>query len=376
VASDDTSRSGTERSEWNARADEAERAVIDRYVRSLPGIAWGRSAWPPLARRARTGGRAGWHYWWSAHLVEAAVDAALHRPSPARRRRARALARGIRLRNGGWSRTFYDDIAWLGLAFERGGRMLRREKVAEHIAARLQSAIDPAVGALPWSVGSRLFNAPANGPASILLARTRRRVDAARLADWLDETLRDPDTGLVLDGVVVEDGVKEVRDLYTYCQGVVLGAELAQAGAADSARFTERAVALIAAIATWTGPSLVLPGSGGGDGGLFAAIACRYLAGAAVALERAADAAPSPTPLRQAAASARAIVVCSAGAAWEGRVTIDGLALFSADWRSPADASPGAPERDLSVQLAGWLVLEAAVDATGPRSTSEERRNP
>lgn len=318
---------------WNARAEAAERAVAARYVRGVPGIAWARGPW---------------HYWWSAHLVDAAVDAARHRPSPERRSRARALARGIRIRNGGtWSRPFYDDLAWLGLAFARGADLVGHRRVVERIAARLEAAIDPAVGAVPWRVGSRLFNAPANGPAAILLARTGRIAAAVRLADWLDETLRDPASGLVRDGVVVDaGGTRPVADLYTYCQGVALGA--ATALARTDERFTERAAALVDAIAAWTGPSGVLPGAGGHDGGLFAGIARRYLS-------EAADALPAAH-----AASARALVIANAEAVWDRRITIDGMPLFAADGRGRADPSPGAPERDLSVQLGAWLTLEAA----------------
>jgi predicted alpha-1,6-mannanase (GH76 family) len=362
------------RDEWNARAEAAERAVLDRYAGGLPWLGWARSAWPPVPLLGRrTDGRARWHYWWSAHLVEAAIDAARHRPAPARRRRARAFARGIRLRNGGtFARTFYDDLAWLGLAFERGADIVGHRRATERIAAGLAAAIDPTVGAVPWQVGSRFFNAPANGPAAILLARTSREKRAIAIADWMHGNLLDPPTGLVIDGV---DEGRRATELYTYCQGVALGAQIEAARAGGGARFLPRALALIDAIARWTAPTHVLPGAGGGDRGLFAAIACRYLAEAAHALDAiathtqdaeaagmGADAAPSASALREAAASARSLVLASAEAVWDGRATIDGLPLFAADWRSPADASPGAPERDLSVQLGGWLALEAAVE--------------
>lgn len=345
--------------ERNARAASAERAILDRYLGGFPGVSWGRSAWPPIPLHRR-GGPARWHYWWSAHLLDAAVDAAAHRPSPSRRRRARRLVRGIRLRNGGTlSRTFYDDLAWMGLALEHDGG---HRRATERIAAQLQGAVDPAVGAVPWEVGNPFFNAPANGPAAILFARTGRRDAAARLSDWMDETLRDPSSGLIIDGVVIERGVETRRatELYTYCQGVALGA--AAALAADDARFASRAASLVGAIAAWTGPSLLLPGAGGGDRGLFAGIACRYLTEAASALHaRAESGEPDAAPLERAAASARSLVIANADALWGGRATIDGLPVFSADAKTPADPTPDAPERDLSVQLGAWLTLEAAV---------------
>lgn len=355
---DSTARDG-----WNERATAAEYAVLDRFVRRVPGIAWARSSWPPLAAATRgRPRRPGWHYWWSAHVIDATVDAARHRPTSGRLSRPRRFARGIPLRNGGtWSRPFWDDLAWAGLALARGGMLVgRRRRIVERMAAQLQRAIDPAVGAIPWRIGSSLYNAPANGPAAILLARTGRTEAATGLARWMDGTLRDTATGLILDGVRVYGirhpdarlGRERVTDLYTYCQGVALGAYLAVA----DQDFTDRAAALVEAIAMWTGPGLVLPGSGGGDGGLFAGITCRYVAEAA---DRLAASAP------MAAASARSIVLANADAAWHGAAIIDGRPFFAADWRRPADTSAGAPEHDLSVQLGAWLALEAAVDVTG-----------
>ena len=329
---------------WNERAAAAEAAVLDRFVRRVGPVAWGRSAWPPrpLLPLGPGGARADWHYWWSAHLVDAAVDAAGHRPGAARARRPRALLRGIPVLNPGWSRSFWDDLAWVGLALDGAGR----HRHAARIAARLEGAVDAEVGAIPWRVGSRLFNAPANGPAAVLLARTGRVEAAGRLTDWLHATLVDPGTGLVLDGVEVEaTGAHPVTDLYTYCQGVVLGADLALGRHAPAA-------ALVEAIARWTAPSGVLPGRGGGDGGLFAGITARYLALAARRLDG------------DAAAGARSVVLASADAAWAGAVAVGGHPLFSADWRRPADPSPTAPERDLSVQLGAWLALEAAVEVS------------
>ena len=42
------------------------------------------------------------------------------------------------------------------------------------------------------------------------------------MADWIDETLIDPETHLVFDGIKAGS---MVRAQYTYCQGVVIGLE-------------------------------------------------------------------------------------------------------------------------------------------------------
>ena len=343
--------SQSDRAVWQTRAAAAEFAVLDRFVTRMPGLAWGRSRWPahpPLRRRPGDPPR--WHYWWSAHHLDAAVDAAHHRPTAGRRRRTAALARGILVRNHGtWKRPFWDDLAWLGLAFERAGDLAGRERVALTIARRLEDAIDPAVGAIPWRVGSPLFNAPANGPAAILLARVGRTEASLQLTEWIHEHLTDDSTGLVLDGIeVTGHRIRPVTSLYTYCQGVALGAY----AAAPGERFRDAAVELVAAVTRWTAPDHVLPGSGGGDGGLFAGITCRYLAAAV------------PHLPDEAATAARRIVLAGADAAWRGAARIEGRPLFATDWRAPADDAPEAAERDLSVQLGGWLAMEAAVAVT------------
>ncbi len=381
-----------DRSTWNDRAAAAEYAVLDAYVRRIGPVAWARATHPARAGLRGAWDEASvWHFWWQAHLIDAAVDAAHHRPTAGRRRRPAALTRGLRARNlGRWVNPFYDDIAWLGLALQRDEQLTRGAAGVRRIAARLEAAIEPDVGALPWRTGSDLYNAPANGPAAILLARAGRTGAAAALADWLDETLRDPATGLVRDGISGAPGSWTTRtELYTYCQGVALTAQLevgarlgagARAGATPGAgaeRFLARGVALIEAIAAWCaepGRDGVLPAAGGGDGGLFAGITCRHLAGAAIRLQDHPD-----LDVHRAAASAREIVLRNADAAWTGRGQRAGRPVFAPDWRLPAvvpdtAVRPGAktagavgesvaPEGDLPVQLAAWIALEAAVEA-------------
>ncbi|WP_438353470.1 glycoside hydrolase family 76 protein [Microbacterium sp. CJ88] len=355
-----------DRERWNERAAAAEYAVLDRFARRAPGLAWARATWP--SRRGPAGvadGMRVWHYWWHAHLLDAAGDALRHRPSPGRRRRVARLGRTVAVRTAGrWVNPYYDDISWMGLALQRTGASPRG---VARIATRLAGAVDPAVGALPWRVGSDLYNAPANGPAAILLARAGRRPVAESLADWIAAVLDDPATGLVRDGV--EHGV--VRDaLYTYNQGVAIGAALALGEGDGDARHLARAAELVRAVGRWCAPDDgLLPSAGGGDGGLFSGIACRYLAEAAVRLR-------DDTSTADAAASARRLVLVNARALWDGRAVLHGRPLFAADPRRPAivplrpvrprlaagGATDGtdAPDGDLSVQLGAWLTLEAA----------------
>ena len=59
--------------------------------------------------------------------------------------------------------------------------------------------------------------------------------------------------------------------------------------------------------------------------------------------------------------AAAQLVLASAEAAWNGRLDTHGGPLFSADWSTPAPRQLGGlPEADLSVQLGGWMLMEAA----------------
>jgi predicted alpha-1,6-mannanase (GH76 family) len=354
---------------WAARAAVAEQAVVARHVRrvwAIPRTQLGVSGWP-----ASLGGRLHkhWNYWWQAHLLDCVVDAQLRHPTPARAALIGRLVRGVHLRNFMvWTNDYYDDIAWLGLA------MLRASKAIElpvggpltKITAQLRSGwTDHGGGGIWWRRKDDFKNVPANGPAAILLARWSEaggeRSDKQRarsMTEWMEQQLRDERTDLLWDGLHVnEDGT--VRDLvkivYTYCQGVFLGAclELADSDTSDaSGVWAARAERTINAVAKHVAEDGVLPGKGAGDGGLFAGILARYLALAAVRLPQ------------HGGDVAAGLVLSSAEAAWRNRALARSGPLFGPEWSQPA-VSPRSPrdprlERDLSVQLSGWMVLEAA----------------
>lgn len=358
--------------EWSRRADSAEAAIFARHVRrpwSLPDRLLGVVGWP-AHRRERA--FLVWDYWWQAHLIECAVDAAERARSDERVDRVGDLVRGVRARNlTGWTNALYDDMAWLAIALNRADALLGfdyREPLAV-LTERLYRAWAPERGGgIPWRVGSNFYNAPANGPTGIVLARTLRTERATAMADWLDATLRDPVTGLILDGIR-QPGDRLDRAIYSYCQGVVLGLETELARLGRDERHSSRVQRLVAAVADRLAPGGVIAGTRGGDGGLFGGILARYLALVATDL-------PQARATREHAA---AIVTASAQAAWDNRRDLDTGPLFSAEWSLPAQlpergeqpqrragvaGSSAIPERDLSVQLAGWMVLEAAYRVT------------
>ncbi len=356
---------------WANRAASSEAAITKRHLRrlwGLPGTQLGVVAWPAARKQTLFGT---WHYWWQAHLLDCLLDAQLRDPQPQRLTRINRQIRGHRIRNNGrWTNDYYDDMAWLALALERSGRLcdIGRPKALDTLADQfLNSWVPEDGGGIPWRKQDQFFNAPANGPAAIFLARHDRVRRAQQMADWIDETLIDPETHLVFDGVKAGS---LVRAQYTYCQGVVLGLEVELANRTDDPDHAGRVHRLVAAVGKGMATDGVIRGAGGGDGGLFNAILARYLAFVATDLR-------GSTPEdEQARATARDLVLTSAKSAWDYRQTVDGLPLFGAFWDRNAvvpqsvtgDAQfvEGAvnaseiAERDLSVQLSGWMLMEAA----------------
>jgi predicted alpha-1,6-mannanase (GH76 family) len=371
---------------WANRAATAETAVTQRHLRrlwALPGTQLGVVSWPS-DRNDRL--FATWHYWWQAHLLDCLIDAQVRDPQPERRTKINRQIRSHRVRNGfSWINNYYDDMAWLALALERAARLagVERRRALPKLTDQFVTAWVPEDGGgIPWRKQDQFFNAPANGPAGIFLARYGDRLRRAeQMGDWIDRTLIDPETHLVFDGIKAGS---LVRAQYTYCQGVVLGLETELAARTDSdarQRHAARVHRLVAAVDEHMAPSGVLQGGGRGDGGLFAGITARYLALVATALpgERAEDVAARDT--------ARKIVLASAKSAWDYRQTVKGLPVFGAFWdrdaelpaeggddaQSVADAvsSSEVAERDLSVQLSGWMLMEAACSVTeeSPRTS-------
>lgn len=376
-----TRMSPAEAENWAYRADVAEQAIRDRHaVRlwGLPGTNVAVPSWPaPVAHKAFFT----WHYWWQAHYLDCLIDAALRVPSREKSKAVQATIRGIRIRNLSplASNKYYDDRAWMVLALGRAGQLGRGARgTTRRLLHALVEGIDPSTGVLPWREGDVFFNVPSNGPAAIAFARAGRLDEACALVDWVFDNLVD-DSGLILDGERLSMGGVEVeRGRYTYNQGVMIGAclevalALRERGDRDaSTRYLTRLHTLIHSVAKdMATPEGVIKGGGGGDGGLFNGILMRYMADAAVRLP-----ADGRTD-RAASRIARRLVLATANSAWQHRLEVDGLPLFPADWTKDATfpqagglvaaSVAGAVregairERDLSVQLSGWMLMEAA----------------
>jgi predicted alpha-1,6-mannanase (GH76 family) len=154
----------------------------------------------------------------------------------------------------------------------------------------------------------------------------------------------------VWDGLRVDpDGSirTTVNVVYTYCQGVYLGACVELARIDSDGGWLGRAARTVAACAEHLAADGVLHCHGSGDGGLFTGILARYLALAAVEL---------PATERDTRQLAARLVLASAQAAWRHRRVAAGGPVFGEHWSDPA----WPPSRDLSVQLSGWMLCEAA----------------
>src|SRR6476619_802496 len=371
---------------WANRASSAEAAVAKRHLKrlwALPGTQLGMVGFPPT-RKDLTFGT--WHYWWQAHLLDNLVDAQLRDPQPERETKIKRQIRSHRLRNNGsWVNDYYDDMAWLARALERAGRLAGVEKprALKKLCDQFVNAWVPEDGGgIPWRKQDQFFNAPANGPAGIFLARCDVRLPRAeQMADCIDEARIDPETHLVFDGIKAGS---LVRAQYTYCQGAVIGLDVELAARTQDPEHATRVHRLVVAVRDNMAPDGIIKGAGGGDGGLFNGILARYLALVVTTL---------PGDSREdteARDTARTLVLKSAEAAWDHRQTVDDLPLFGPFWErfaempkaggKSAEFVAGAvntseiPERDLSVQLSGWMLMEAAhtVAASGDNGTAGE----
>lgn len=383
---------------WVHRADLAEAAVNDRHASKLWGLPRTNLAviaWPPTTREAFF---YRWHYWWQAHYIDCQLDAYSRRPTKSRRARLRATVKGMRIRNGGKlsKNRYYDDKAWLALALGRTEALpkLHKPKGTTALRRNIQAGVDPSTGVLPWREGETFFNVPTNGPAAIMLARTGHLEEARRITGWILDNLVNHDH-LIMDGIRLRmHGPEIVTDLHPYCQGVTIGACLEvvlglykQAGVSPEDPLEDREHAalvdeampyitairsLVQAVATHMADhqGVINWQTGEGDGGMFKGILARYLADAALRL-------PGDSPHSKATRKlARRLVLASANSVWNHRLEVDGLPVFGTEWdkdaRLPHNYGLGPrslaetagviriDERDLSVQLSGWMLMEAA----------------
>lgn len=303
-----------------------------------------------------------WNYWVQAHALDVTVDAVGRTAAADARQRVADNVAGILHRNGGRIvNRYYDDMAWMALA------LLRAEEVAgvdtsglvRDLWTDIRAGWDAEHGGVVWRrADPRPFtNAPANGPAAVLGARLHRRhgdpadLDLAlRIADWLQATLVDPETGMVWDGIHPADDPGPDRTLYTYNQGTVVGAEVELWRATGDAVHLDRARrTAAAALDRFAEPhGGVLPSEGVGDAGLFKGILARYLGEL------------SRSDPDQGGVAARVTAALEASGA---ALAPAAGAPIGVDWSRPGQGAP-----TLNSQVSAVLLLEALAAAERPEA--------
>lgn len=344
--------------EWARRAASAETSVNARFGGRLFGL---RGTWLAKVSTAPAK-KTEWHYWWQAHYLDCLIDAAWRRrqrAEPVKLDLAKALLRGIRLRNFlVLVNSFYDDMAWLALAAGRAqalsqqafGKPFPGARAARRVLGRqLEKAFTEDLGGgLFWSKKRNFKNTPVNGPAALHFARNGDSGRAQDILDWLERNLWDAEKQLYIDGIHLRPGGPEREEtVWTYNQGPVLGAFCALPTESN----LKQAARLIFGIEERLrrndhGGAVLLHGEG--DSGLFTGILIRYLGVAA-------RNALLPDAVREAAGQ---MVFGTAEAVWATR-SADGV--FSKELGvSAAEAYPRGSAVGLSTQLQAWMILETA----------------
>src|SRR5699024_8231001 len=193
--------------------------------------------------------------------------------------------------NQGITNDFYDDMLWMGLAVNR---LHDYTQDGEHKEAVLELWEDIKTGwndenggGIAWNKSQLDYkNTPSNAPAVILAVRLYEKFEnetdlewAENIYEWQKETLVDPDTGIVWDGINREgDGNVDKNWLFTYNQGVFIGASLELYHITDESYYLSAAEKTIeSTMEEFTDANGIIQENDVGDGGLFKGILIRYL---------------------------------------------------------------------------------------------------
>jgi len=294
------------------------------------------------------------HYWWQAHAIDTLIDRYERTRDDKYLHQAAELFDGIVKRNQGITNDFYDDMLWMGLAVNR---LHDYTQDGEHKEAVLELWEDIKTGwndenggGIAWNKSQLDYkNTPSNAPAVILAVRLYEKFEnetdlewAENIYEWQKETLVDPDTGIVWDGINREgDGNVDKNWLFTYNQGVFIGASLELYHITDESYYLSAAEKTIeSTMEEFTDANGIIQENDVGDGGLFKGILIRYLS--QMALEG-----HLKTDLTD-------FIIENAKSAWD-QISAEGDILFGASWLNPPDENV-----ELSQQLSGTILMEQA----------------
>ncbi|RYE08732.1 MAG: glycosyl hydrolase family 76 [Sphingobacteriales bacterium] len=231
------------------------------------------------------------HYWPNAHALDVLTDGYLRTDNEVYKQRMKSQLTGIKATNGNtFINDYYDDMEWLALATLRAYEATDDAAyldAANVLWTDIKTGINSNQGGgIAWRKSQLGYkNTPANAPAIIFAVRLNRvnnneadLTTAKTLYTWLRGTLIDDATGLAWDGINGNNDGQISKNLYTYNQGVYVGAalELYRATNEEAYLADARRAALATINSTSLTPGGILKGEGQGDGGLFKGILIRY----------------------------------------------------------------------------------------------------
>lgn len=304
-------------------------------------------------------GNATFHYWRNAHVMDVLVDGFVRTNNNFYKTRMLALLNGIKESNGNtFANNFYDDMDWLALSSLRAYHATNEQPYLDAVNFLwndIKTGINDIMGGgVAWRKSQNYYkNTPATAPAVILAARlyqlNKNAADlntAKTLYTWLKNTLVDPASGIVWDGINANNDGQVDKRKYTYNQGIYMGAGLELYKATSDVAYLNDAIKN--ANATMNdlelAPAGYLRGEGQGDGGLFKGILVRYMA--LLVLENAVPKADKDKIIAFLKNNAQTLYVKG----------ISRPQLFiSANWQQQPENTT-----DLSTQLSGLMMIEAA----------------
>lgn len=236
-------------------------------------------------------GNTTFNYWPQAHVLDVLLDGYLRTKNALYTARMKALLNGIKIKNGGvYPNEFYDDMGWLANASLRTYNVNNDAdylSVAQTLYTEIKGGYNTtAGGGIAWQRSQLYYkNVPSTGNAVILAARfyelQNNAADltlAKSLYTWMKTTL-------VTSGGLVYDGINRNQDgaidhwEFTYNQGLFIGSAVELYNCTKDASYLQDAI--LTANNLIADPNLspngILKGEGQGDGGLFKAVAVRYL---------------------------------------------------------------------------------------------------
>lgn len=266
--------------DWNKIADSSSGALNYNY--------WNASGY----YNSNNGGNTNFGYWWQAHSLDVLVDAYTRTQSTGYAGFINNWYTGVKAKNGGsFIGQYYDDMGWIALALLRAYDATKDARFKTEVDAlwtNIQTGWNTTMGGgIAWQKNQTYYkNSPANGPACILAARRYERfqdpndlVWAKQIYGWWKNTLLDPGTGLVYDGInQAGDGKINTSWKFTYNQGVFIGAAIELYTITGDGGYLNDAMKT--ANYTINDPTLsplgILNDEGAGDAGLFKGIFVRY----------------------------------------------------------------------------------------------------